>query len=58
MSVLGPSDDSQINAALIRIARTGRASNRDLDMLVEHIRSLQAGQDYSTKDTRTLEVSK
>ena len=56
MSMLGPSDDRQINAALIRMARTGRASNHDLDILVKHIHSLRVGQNYSIKDTRTVEV--
>lgn len=56
MSVLGPSDDSRINAALIRMARTGRASNHDIDILVKHIHSLRVGQSHSIKDTRTVEV--
>ena len=38
MSPTGPSDDSGINDLLIRMARTGRASNYDLDILVKHIR--------------------
>lgn len=39
--------DSQVDHIILRMARTGRVGNRDLDTLILHIRRLQqiAGKD-------------